>query len=511
MRPSARVTGCGASRFAASLCLALASVAAAGAAPPASPPSPAFTPVQADLFGEPKSLSNAWGDYDGDGDPDLAVSLGSGEVRLYRNDRGHFVSVGGPLGLPQAGAQELRGLSWGDFDQDGDLDLLGGATRADQPTVVLRNDAGRRFTDVAAQVGLTLPGRSARQTNWVDYDNDGDLDVYATDRTGANRLLRNTGGAFTEVPPGTGPSDPRPSVGACWLDVDEDGDLDLFLANQAGAADALWRNDGAAFTDVAPAFGVAGPTRSRDEGGVGCAVGDYDNDGDFDLFVASYGRNRLYRNDREGRFTEVGEALGVGVENHAVGADWGDYDNDGDLDLLVAAYVGATGAQVPAVALYRNDGAAGFVNVLAADDALNVADHGAQFVDYDRDGDLDVSVTDGYGAQGGHFLFRNESARAARVRSLSVLVLDAAGHQTRFGAEVRLYDRSGRILGSRLVSAGGGYNTQRATPVHFGLARPAVVAVEVTFMTQTGRRTQRVDRVDPARHRGGSLVIRETH
>jgi hypothetical protein len=387
---------------AAALSVLLASMALAGAAPPVPPAPHTFKPVQFELFSVAKSLSNAWGDYDGDGDLDLAVSLGSGEVRLYRNDRGRFASVGGKLGMPQAGAQELRGLSWGDFDQDGDIDLLGGATRAERPTVVLRNEAGQRFVDVAAEVGLTLPGRSARQTNWVDYDNDGDLDVYATNRTGANLLLRNSGGRFAQVMAGAGPSDPRPSVGACWLDVDHDGDLDLFLANQAGAADALWRNDGTSFADVALALGLAGPPRTRDEGGVGCAVGDYDNDGDFDLFVASYGRNRLYRNEGGSRFTESGEALGVGVENHAVGADWGDYDNDGDLDLVVAAYEGAADAQVPAVALYRNDGASGFVNVLAPGDALNVADHGAQFIDYDQDGDLDLSVTDGYGPTGGH-------------------------------------------------------------------------------------------------------------
>ena len=83
--------------------------------------------------------------------------------------------------MPQAGSHELRGLSWGDFDGDGDIDLLGGATAADKLTMVLRNDDGSGFVDVAAAIGLTVPGRSARQTNWIDYDNDGDLDVYASE------------------------------------------------------------------------------------------------------------------------------------------------------------------------------------------------------------------------------------------------------------------------------------------------------------------------------------------
>lgn len=468
-----------------------------------------FVSVQRDLLGVARSLANAWGDYDNDGDLDLAVSLGSGEVRLYRNDAGTLVSVGNKLGMPQAGSHELRGLSWGDFDADGDIDLLGGATAADKLTMVLRNDAGQSFTDVAATIGLTIPGRSARQTNWIDYDNDGDLDVYAADRAGDNKLFRNDSGRFTHVFAGVGPTDPRPTVGACWLDIDADGDLDLYLANQSGAADALWRNDGTSFTDVAVALGMTGPPRTKAEGGVGCAVGDYDNDGDFDVFAPNYGRNLLYRNNGHGTFTEVGQALGVGVENHAVGADWGDYDNDGDLDLSVASYVGAPGSQTPVNALFRNDGARGFVNVLGTAGILNAADHGIQFVDYDNDGGLDLSVTDGYGDAGGHFVFRNTIAADAKRRSLSVLVLDANGHQTRFGAEVRLFDSAGRVIASRQVVTGGGYNTQRAGPVHFGLASRQTVRVEVTFMTNAGRKTQTVGVVRPADFHGRSLIVRQ--
>ena len=411
--------------------------------------------------------------------------------------------------MPQPGSHELRGLSWGDFDNDGDIDLLGGATAADKLTKVLRNDGAKRFVDVAAEIGLTIPGRSARQTNWVDFDNDGDLDVYASNRIGDNALYRNDGARFTHVFVGVGPTDPRPTVGACWLDIDGDGDLDLYLANQSGATDALWRNDGASFVDVATTLGMTGPPRTKEEGGVGCAVGDYDNDGDFDVFAPNYGRNLLYRNNNDGTFTEVGKTSGVGVDNHAVGADWGDYDNDGDLDLSVISYEGPVGAQTPLNALFRNDGPQGFVNVLTKDSLLNAADHSTQFVDYDNDGGLDLSVTDGYGPQGGHFVFRNTMSADARRRSLSVLVLDRKGHQTRFGAEVRLFDRSGRVIASRLVITGGGYNTQRAAPAHFGLRRLEPVRVEVTFMSQTGRWRKWVDNVRPADYYGKSLVVME--
>jgi hypothetical protein len=298
-------------------------------------------------------------------------------------------------------------------------------------------------------------------------------------------------------------------VGACWFDMDGDGDLDLYLANQSGATDAMWRNDGDSFTDVAPALGMTGPPRTRDQGGVGCAIGDYDNDGDFDVFAPNYGRNLLFRNNGDGTFTEVGAAVGVGVENHAVGADWGDYDNDGDLDLSVISYEGPVGDQTPSNALFRNDGAAGFVNALTKDSPLNAGDHGSQFVDYDNDGGLDLTITDGYGPAGGHFVFRNALPQAVKHRSLSVLVLDANGHFTRFGAEVRLRNQSGAIVASRQVATGGGYNTQRAAPVHFGLATVQPISVEVTFMSKDGRKRQVVDGVNPAHYLGKCLDIRE--
>jgi hypothetical protein len=271
----------------------------------------------------------------------------------------------------------------------------------------------------------------------------------------------------------------------------------------------MWRNDGDRFTDIAGALGMTGPKRTTDEGGVGCAVGDFDNDGDLDLFVPNYGHNQLYRRNPDRSFTDVAASVGLAVENHAVGADWGDIDNDGDLDLSVMSYEGPVGKQTPLNALFRNDGAKGFVNLLTKDSPLNAGDHGTQLVDYDNDGGLDLSITDGYGEVGGHFVFRNTIPDEAKRRSLSVLVLDGQGHQTRFGAEVRLFDATGRIIAARQVQTGGGYNTQRAGPVHFGLTSLAPVTVEVTFMTKRGRVKQTVKDVSPDAYRGKWLIVRQ--
>lgn len=467
-----------------------------------------FEPVQAKLFEAPGSLANAWADYDRDGDLDLAVVGKSGEVRLYRNDRGSFVSVGGALGLPLSGP-EMRAASWGDYDGDGWPDLLVGPTDKAVSSRVFRNLRGGRFADVTAEIGLTLPGRSARHTNWIDFDNDGDVDLYATDRAGENRLYRNDGGGFVLLPSGQAPADTRPTVGACWLDYDRDGDLDLFTANQAGATDGLWRNDGDRFVDVAAALGLDNPGRTKDEGGVGCAVGDYDNDGYLDLFVPNYGRNALYRGGPGGRFVNVSTQAGIGVDNHAVGAAFGDYDNDGWPDLMVTSYTRSGNDLQPKDALFRNLGGGSFTDLLANGGIVNVADHGVQWVDYDRDGALDLSLTDSFGPEGGHILFRNTSPRDVARRALSVLVLDAKGRFTRAGAEVRLYDAMGRILGTRQVETAGGYSSQSMGPVHFGLKALAPVTVEVTFMGKAGRRTVKIGGVRPLAYAGRSLVVRQ--
>ncbi|WP_084399125.1 CRTAC1 family protein [Henriciella aquimarina] len=481
----------------------LAVLAGACAAAPLSEADPApFTPVQAEAFAVKGSLSNAWGDIDGDGDLDFAVSIKGGEVKLYENRDNTFVSVGTAWGLPTEG-DEIRGLSWGDYDGDGDLDLLGGSNVSPYPSrsYVWRNEGGS-FTEVAEEIGLTIPARWSRQSNWIDFDSDGDLDLYGANRSGINWLWRNEGGTFTQMGFRESPADPRRTVGACWFDMDSDGDLDLFLANQNGDSDAMWRNDGGSFTDVAPELGMDQTLRGLMDGGVGCTVGDYDNDGDFDLYVAAYGDNLLYRNDGE-NWTDVASEMGVTGQHSTVGAAFGDFDNDGLLDLFVVGYEHGEAGQVPMDILYRNTGT-GFEPVSDPSVELNAGDHGVQWIDYDEDGDIDLSLTDGYGPEGGHPLFRNELSEEARARSLSVLVLDEDGLFTTPGAEVRVYDEDGELLASRMVTTGGGYNTQSALPVYFGLPSKAPVDVEVTFMSPDGPKVRRLEDVST----GKAITVR---
>jgi VCBS repeat protein/ASPIC/UnbV protein len=469
---------------------------------------PGFTSVQPELFAAPQALSNAFADFDDDGDLDLAVSFESGAIRLYRNDANTFVEVGARLGLPTAGPQ-VRGLSWGDFDGDGDLDLHAGVSGAEAVparNLLFRNDGGKAFAEVAKDLGLVVPEADSRQANWVDYDRDGDLDLFSAQRSAINRMFRNDGGRFTDVSQELGLADPRRTVGSCWFDLDQDGDLDVFQANQQADKDTLYRNDGATFTDIAPQLGMHQPERTLAEGGVGCTVGDYDNDGLLDLFVATYGTTLLYRNLGGGKFREVAADADVQQKLHAVGASWGDVDNDGYLDLYVAAYVDGEN-WVSRAHLFMNQQGK-FVDVLSEDSPLRAADHGVQWADFDRDGDLDLSLTDDFPENGRHPLFRNELPQEVASRSLQVQVLDREGRATQAGAEVRLYGMGGKLLGTRLVPTGDGYGSQSAVPVHFGLAKSEAVTVEVTFLTLKGRKQKRIEGVDPREWVGRALVVK---
>jgi hypothetical protein len=155
-----------------------------------------------------------------------------------------------------------------------------------------------------------------------------------------------------------------------------------------------------------------------------------------------------------------------------------------------------------------NDGGK-FVDVVEKGSPLLAADHGVQWADYDRDGDLDLSLTDTFPEDGRHRLLRNELPAAQARRSLQVRVLDRECVATRNGAEVRLYDVDGNQLGARIVPTGDGYGSQGDLPVHFGLASAAIVDVEVTYMTPRGRIAKRIKGVDARKWAGGVLVVKE--
>ncbi|MDM3870828.1 CRTAC1 family protein [Porticoccus sp. W117] len=464
---------------------------------------PHFEPVQAALFAAPGAQSVSWADYDNDGDLDLAVTFKNRPNRLYKNNDGEFTDVAGQVGWHR-NVDDARVLAWGDYNGDGHLDLYVGYGKDTKTRNRLyrNNGDGKLFTDVAAEVGLDLTG-TTRQSSWVDYDNDGDLDIYICMRDRYNYLFRNDAGKFTDVSRSSGLRDPRRSVGAVWFDMDSDGDLDVFLANQNGDRDGFYRNDNGRFTDIAASLDMDRPRRPLNVGSTGVGVADYDNDGDLDLFVATYANNLLYRNDGGGQFVEVAASQGLDGDFHGVGVDWGDYDNDGRIDLYVNAYLSGVFAEQDY--LYRNTGK-GFEDVLPPDKNALIrrrdADHGTRWGDFDGDGDLDLALASNH-KRGTHQLYRNQLPDDLARRSLRVSLRDQQGRFARPGSEVRLYDSAtGKLLATRMVDTGSGYCSQSNTPLHFGLASMAPVTVEVTRLTAKGREVTRFENVNPADYSG---------
>jgi len=335
------------------------------------------------------------------------------EVFASERDAPRFVDVGrdlgvAPIGLAGSGMME-------DFDGDGLLDLLETTLSLCDHAAFYHNNGDGTFTDRSKASGVSrqLGGLGAQHT---DYDNDGHVDVlinrggWQFDHILQRRsLLRNNGdGTFSDVTRTAGLAEPvYPSQASAWADYDGDGDLDVYIANEAGTTrihpSQLFRNNGdGTFTDVAPAAGVVNGVMAK-----GAAWGDYDNDGDPDLYVSNIGPNRFYRNNGDGTFTDVAPELGVTEPSDRSFSTWfWDYDNDGWLDIFVAGFQ-ATVEQVARgylgqptdgerSRLYRNTGRGGFEDVTAAVGLDRVLlPMGSNFGDIDNDGFEDIYLGTG--------------------------------------------------------------------------------------------------------------------
>ncbi len=303
-----------------------------------------------------------------------------------------------------------RGSAWGDYDNDGDLDIVAVGTY--QPHVLYRNNGDGTFTDVAAQAGVADP-RGGWGSLFADYNNDGYPDLYITrggwSGAAENTLYRNNGdGTFTDVTHTAGVADPQSSFCAAWADYDNDGYIDLYIANGVigdGAANVLYHNNGdGTFTNTAEAAGVANTGNS-----LGTAWGDYDKDGYIDLHVINYGQsNVLYRNNGNGTFTDVTATAGMDLSvTDAFVTFFLDVDNDADLDLFISnsgSFQAFIAGQITGSAthdsdrqvLYRNNGDGTFTDVTKESGLYHAyGAMGANFGDINSDGYVDIYLATG--------------------------------------------------------------------------------------------------------------------
>lgn len=402
---------------------------------------------------------------------DLFVTRDGQNNSLYRNDgNGTFTKITSGSPVNDVGAS--YGCSWGDYDNDGDLDLFvanGGGLSASQNNFLYRNDGNGQFTKITTDITVTDGGKSACGT-WDDYDNDGYLDLFVANDGQNNALYKNNrNGSFTKITTGSIVNDGGASLNASWGDYDNDGDQDLYVSNGGfvSAMNFLYNNNGnGTFTKITTGDLVNDVAAHHSSNWI-----DYDNDGDLDLFVANLNaKSNLYANNGNVTFTKITTGAIVNNVGFSIGSCWGDFDNDGDLDLFVA------NVQNQNNFFYQNNGDGTFTQVTGTN---ITADSGNSFgcsaADYDNDGDVDLLVTNGgFLSNGNNFLYRNNGNTN---RWINILCAGTASNSSAIGAKVHVKATiNGKAVWQiRQISGQPGFLGQNSLNVEFGLGNATVI------------------------------------
>jgi hypothetical protein len=432
------------------------------------------------------------GDFDNDGWQDLYVT-NFGKNRLYRNNRnGTFTDIAEKAGVELGGWS--TGCAFGDYDGDGNLDLFVAGYidfDLDNPPPSASGEAIARQGDAATrrQGGEEkgASGMGAAYNAGASYCQYRGQRVMCGPRglKGArDHLFRNNGdGAFTDVSEKAAVEDKAGyyGFGVAWVDFDDDGKLDLTVANDSTPS-YLYRNRGdGTFEDVSYISGVALNENGREQAGMGVAVGDYDGDGRADIHRTNFSddSNVLYRNDGGGNFTDLTFQMGLGeatIPFLGWGTNFFDYDNDGFADLLVAnghiyPNVDSTDwgtSYKQRLLLFRNlRGRFHEVGSSAGEALYSLrSSRGSSAGDFDNDGDLDILLNNVDDAPA---LLRNDGANKAGHWLTLILVGDAAKKCPRDAIGTVVYCTvDGRRLRDE-VASGRSFNSQSDLRVHFGL------------------------------------------
>ena len=472
----------------------------------------------------------AFFDYDNDQDTDLLLVNGStldnlsqGGDRmavLYRNDgEGSFKDVTSRSKLGRKGWG--MGACVADFDNDGHRDAY---LTAYGPDILYKNNGDGTFTDFTKQAGLGNPGW-ATNCAFGDYDRDGDVDLYVANyirfdletvpKRGANELCqymgrdvlcgprgleaepdvlyRNNGdGTFSDVSKETGVGQPALyGFGVVFTDFNNDDWPDIYVANDSKPSFLFVNQKDGTFSEEGLFAGVALNAAGTEQASMGVAIGDYNRDGSFDLFVTNFSQdsNVLYQNDGSAFFTDVTFPAGLGASSRAYlgwGTSFVDLDNDGLPDLFIA-----NGHVYPEIddfgidskyhepkQVYRNLGDGRFqelTNDMAGPLLDAKSSRGAAFADYDNDGDTDVLVVN---MNEPPTLLRNDTASGNHWITLRLI----GTNSNRDAIGARVTAKSGSVIQTAEVRSGGSYLSHNDMRVHFGLgAADKVDQIEVRW------------------------------
>ncbi|MFK7948603.1 MAG: FG-GAP-like repeat-containing protein [Saprospiraceae bacterium] len=410
------------------------------------------------------SWSTAFGDYDNDGFIDFFVanydSLTPNQL-YHNNGDGTFTEVTSGNAILLDTAESTSGV-WGDYDNDNDLDLFVSNTFG-YNNFLYRNDGNGIFTKIINDPIVSYLGFSHGAT-WVDYDNDGFLDMFVTEylHIGVNRLYHNNGnGTFTETLNSGLTTDAAYSVSAVWGDYDNDGDQDVFVPNTNNHNNFLYKNNGnGTFTKI-----TTGDIVNDGGESTGASWGDYDNDLDLDLFVANASGefNFLYQNNGDGTFTKITNSIVTTTAGHSHGSAWADFDNDGDLDLII------TNDSNSQNEYYINNGDGTFTAIDNAITNLFGESFGIAVADIDNDNDLDLHVANHDSDE--NELYINEFGTCNN--SISFTLQGTISNGTALGSRIKILTtiNGSSIWQMRELSSltGGGIGGQNDIRVIFGL------------------------------------------
>jgi hypothetical protein len=449
------------------------------------------------------TVGAAWGDYDNDGDEDVYLSNGSlngdlWENYLFSNDgTGNFTQVT-DAGTIVTDAFTSGGCSWGDFNNDGWLDLLVGhpltsASGGNQSRNSLYiNNGDDTFSDLSSDPLTDVVGFSRIDPAWGDWNNDGFLDVLCSNATfmgtgDEHAFFENNGdGSFSETSNEiSAGSSARGTVN--WVDVDQDGDMDaLTVSGAPGQRTVLWVNNGTDFDEVI----IVDSGQGVGQDSKGASFGDYDNDGDFDLYIVNQGdngdANMLFRNDGlDGNnipiFTEMDSDAGelVTDTDFSLSSAWGDVDNDGDLDLFVGNDGGYPDYRSR---LYINNGAI-LNNVSTVLNSEADFAHCNAFADVDKDGDLDLVV----GRDGQNRLFLNGTEGNNWVQ-FNLKPSEVNTNKAAIGTIVKVTATINQeeVTQVRQVDAHTGAGSQSSLILHFGLGDATTIDELVVMWAGSG-------------------------
>ncbi|MCP4706097.1 MAG: hypothetical protein GY865_15975 [candidate division Zixibacteria bacterium] len=415
----------------------------------------------------------SWVDFNDDGFDDFfEIENNIGHMYPNAGDGTFGTAISGTISSPGHGS----GNCWADFTGDGYPD--GFFAKYDDPTGYVNhlaiNNGDETFTpvtegDVVEDVELSI------SSSWIDYDLDGDLDIYIGQHspypatTGRNRLFQNNNGIFNKVTGTILDTEEAAAFGHMWADYDNDGDPDLFQTNGEGVNNRFYQNNGnGTFTNIIGTIIAADGANSRD-----ACWGDYDNDGDFDLFVANIpnpgdGANFLYQNNGDGSFTSIDDTPLTANTRYSICANWADYDNDGDLDLAVGNgwwNVAQTNKY------YQNNGDGTFLEITGGDFVTsNGACDNLISSDFDKDGDLDLFTGRWYNNEPNAFLVNNGNAYGY----ISIKCVGNGFNKSAIGAEIRIKATINEesVWQLRQITS---ETSQNSLNVHFGLGDASLI------------------------------------